>query len=414
MTRSHLALLCLAAAACSASPPADTGAGEGGARDGRAGGSPDGSSRDSTSDAGVGADSAKDATAEAPHDAGPDLRNPLEQPFASTSIWNMPIGSDATYVAATIVPATGTTLETDDDVIVLTPTAPSTQIFTNTADWDPTMNRCPVEGALLFSAPMPASFVVPDPMAETPNAGLAALLADMRTIKQTQPFARCTADQPGTSHYLFADVDLYGDGITGAHGGSGLSAIGGTLRLGELRPKGAPPHHVLKMELNAAADYYNDGVQADCYRWPAVTCDGYFATTYGGKNSAVRPGSLLALPTSTTIASLGLTTEPAQMLAWTLQNYGAYLVDDTAWSATALCVENGAAGSFEAQFQSDWGFSIDTGGTTGTFAADMAKIVAALSVVSDNTSTSIGGGGTPLQPLALPLPAPPATDAGDP
>jgi hypothetical protein len=327
----------------------------------------------------------------------------------------MPIGSAATYSPANIKPATGTTLETDDDVIVLTPTAPSTEIFTNTADWDPTMSRCPMEGPLLFSAPMPASFVVPDPMAQTPNSGLAVLLPDLRTIKQTQPFARCTAGESATSHYLFPDVDLYGAGIPGAHGGSGLSAIGGTVRLGELRPSSAPPHHVLKLELYAAENYYNDGKEADCFHWPAITCDGYFDTSgspleYGGTNPALGPGSLLALPTTTTLASLGLSTKPAEQIAWTLQNYGAYLVDDTAWSAVALCVENGASGSFEEQFMSDWGFPIDTGGTTGAFAADMAKIYAALSVVTNNTPSTIGGGGTPLQPLAPPLVAPPGDD----
>jgi hypothetical protein len=354
------------------------------------------------------------SAADSASDASAPTRNPLAQPFASTSIWNTPIGSGAVYVAADIKVATGTTLEADDDVIVLTPAAPSTDIYVNTADWDPTMSRCPVQGALLFAAPIPSDFVVPDPMQETPNSGLAVLLADGRTIKQTQPFARCTAAQPGTSHYDFADEDLYGPGIGGAHGGSGLSAIGGTIRLGELRPNGAPPHHALKFELFAADNYYNDGQQADCSRWPASGCDGYFDTSgnalkYGGTNPALRPGSLLALSTSVAISSLDLKTEPAQLIAWTLQNYGAYLVDDTAWSAYAVCVENGAAGSFEAQFQADWGYSIDTDGTTGAFALDMQKLVSALSVVNNNAASAVGGGGTPLQPLAPEISAP----AGD-
>ncbi len=349
--------------------------------------------------------SGSDAMSDAASDGSGPTRDPLAQPFASTSIWNMPIGSGAVYVAANIKAATGTTLETDDDVIVLTPTAPSTDIYTNTADWDPTMSRCPVQGALLFAAPMPSDFVVPDPMQETPNSGLAVLLEDGRTIKQTQPFARCTAAQPGTSHYDFADEDLYGPGIGGAHGGSGLSAIGGTIRLGELRPNGGPPHHALKFELFAADNYYNDGQQADCSRWPASGCDGYFDTSgnalkYGGTNPALRPGSLLALATGVAISSLDLKTVPAQLIAWTLQNYGAYLVDDTAWSAYAVCVENGAAGSFETQFQGDWGYSIDTGGTTGAFALDMQKLVSALSVVNNNAASTVGGGGTPLQALA--------------
>jgi hypothetical protein len=340
-------------------------------------------------DAPTSLDAAGDA---GPTDGGPVYRDPLVQPFASSSIWNTPIGSAAKYVPAAIAVATGTTLESDEDVIVQTPTAPSTPIFRNTADWNPNVSRCPYDaGALLFDAPIPSAFVVDDtPTSSTPNSGLAVLLADLVTVKQTQPFARCTAGAPATSDYVTADVSIYGDGIAGAHGGSGLSAIGGTLRVGELRPGGPPPHHVLKLD-----GYFDDATSP---------------LKYGGTNPALGPGSLLALPVSTSIASLSLTTEAAKSLAWTLQNYGAYLVDDTAWPAIAVCVENGPAGSFREQFEADWGFPIDTGGTSGAFAADMTKLEAALAVVTDNAPSSVGGGGTPLQPLALPLPPPP----GDP
>ena len=83
----------------------------------------------------------------------------------------MPIGSAATYVPAGIAVATGTTLESDEDVIVQTPTSPSTSIFRNTADWSPNVSRCPYDaGALLFDAPMPSTFVVGDtPTSSTPT-----------------------------------------------------------------------------------------------------------------------------------------------------------------------------------------------------------------------------------------------------
>jgi hypothetical protein len=412
MARARSLVLCALVASCSG----------GSSSAGSASGSADASDTGVPSDAGatdatIQEAGTSDGGADAATDASP-YRDPLVQPFASTSIWNMSIGSAATYVPAQIVPVTGSTLQGDEDVIVLTPTAPSTPIYRNTADWNPGISRCPYDaGPLLYDVPIPGSFVVGDtPTSDTPNSGLAVLLADGRTVKQTQPFARCTADVAATSDYLFPDVDLYGPGTPGAHGGSGLSAIGGTLRVGELRPGGAPPHHVLKLELWAAKNYYNDGKQADCYRWPASNCDGYFddpssPLEYGGTNPALKPGSLLALPASVSIASLGLTTQPAQALAWTLQSYGAYLVDDSAWSSVSICVENGPAGSFETQFQSDWGFSLNTNGTTSAFAEDFAILLAALNVVDDNGPSSIGGGGTPLQPLAPPLP--PVTPADD-
>jgi hypothetical protein len=408
----------LLAASCSAgASSAGSGPDAAGGPDGWGG--PDAAAdRDGAENHDVAAAPSDGGAAEAKAEAGPSdaagYRDPLAQPFASASIWNMPIGSGASYVPAKIAIPTANMLQGDEDVIVLTPTAPSTPVYRNTADWNPTVSRCPYDaGALLYAVPLPAAFVVGDtPVSDTPNSGLAALLADGRTLRQTQPFARCTAGAPATSDDLFPDVDLYGDGISGAHGGSGLSAIGGTLRVGELRPGQPPPRHALKLELFAAQNYYNDGKPADCYRWPASTCDGYFddATSplkYGGTNPALRPGSLLALPPSVPIASLALTTQPAQALAWTLQNYGAYLVDDSAWSSVSICVENGPAGSFQQQFQADWGMPLDTKGTTSAFAKDVAAILAALSVVDDNAPSTIGGGGTPLQPLAAPLPPAP-------
>ncbi len=347
-------------------------------------------------------------------DASPTHRNPLVQPFDSTSIWNMPIGSGAHYVPATIAVPTANTLQGDQDILVLTPTAPSTPIYENSAAWQSTVSRCPYDqGPLFYSPPIPTDFVVgDDPVSDTPNNAFAILLSDNRTLKQNQPFTRCTAGDPATTYNTFPDVDLYGDGASGAHGGSALSAIGGTLRIGELRPGGPPPSHALKLELWAAQNYYNDGNQADCYRWPATTCDGYFNDSsstlkYGGSNSAVRPGALLAVPASVSVASLGLTTGAAQLLARTLQNYGAYLVDDSAWSSVSVCVEYGPAGSFEEQFQSDWGFSLNTNGTTTAFAKDVATILGKLEVVDNNASSSVGGGGVPLQPLAPPLPPAP-------
>jgi hypothetical protein len=318
----------------------------------------------------------------------------------------MPIGTGAAYVPASIKPAGVSNdqrvLEADPDIIVLTPTAPLVPIYTNNNSWN-NGDRCAVQGPLFFSAPIPSDFVLGN---TTWNAGLAVLLADGRTLRQTQPFARCTAGGPATSGAWYVpDVDLYGDGILGAHGGSTLSAIGGTLRMGELRPNGPPVRHALKIDLYGKDNFYNDGVYADSYRWPAISSDGL--ANYGGTNPALKEGSLLALPPSAAIDALGLQTEAAKMLAWTLQNYGAYVVDDSAWPAYALCTEFGPNGVFTRQFQSDWGFSFgDWVSTPGPWQHDIQLLVSMLNVVNNNGPQSIGGGGTPLQPLAPPIAAP--------
>jgi len=330
-------------------------------------------------------------------------RDPLRWPFSTTSIWNTPIGSGAVYVPAGIVPATAYGMTVDQDLIVMRPSAPALTVMTTTADWDNTKDRCPPSSPALFTAPVPDDFVFAPVLPNTPNASTAILAADGRTLKQTQPFSRCTAAGPATSHYDSADVDIAGDGATGAHGGSGLSAIGGTLRIGELRPDGPPVRHALKVELDAALNYGACATYSDCYRWPATQADTYATTGYGGANPALEPGALLAIPAAVDVAQLGLETPAAAMLAFTLQNYGAYVVDDVAWAVYALCVELGPDGDFTQQFQSDWGFTMTPSSKNTPWARDMDRLFGVLAVVDDNTAATPGGGGTPLQPPAPPL-----------
>jgi hypothetical protein len=45
----------------------------------------------------------------------------------------------------------------------------------------------------------------------------------------------------------------------GAHGGSGLSALGGVIRLHEIGPDAPPIRHALKLELFAHQYYYGGG-----------------------------------------------------------------------------------------------------------------------------------------------------------
>jgi len=150
----------------------------------------------------------------------------------------MPIDSNAKYVHAHLLKAMAAGMTIDEDSLVLSPNAPSRYIAQNFAGWNKSKNRCAVEGKVLFSASIPQSFNV-DPETwdvATPNAGLAVLMPDGRTIKQTQPFAHCSSGKSATSQYIFDDLDIYGEGLYGARGGSGLSAIGGTLRFRDLTP----------------------------------------------------------------------------------------------------------------------------------------------------------------------------------
>ena len=333
-------------------------------------------------------------------------RDPLKQPFSTGSIWNMPIGSGAIYLPANLPTNPGRNIWAkmpgiDDEHIVLKPTAPLTKINASNAAWSG-RNRCAATGGLLLQVPMPSNYIVPN---STSNSSSSFLLADGRSIVQTQPLARCTAGGPGTALVKFASVDLYGPGITGAHGGSGLSAIGGSIRVGELRPGSTGPRHVLKLAVYAKESLYKCSSRSNCFRWPAVTSDSYAVGNYGVNNPNSHPsmkmGSLLAIPPATNLNALGLETVPARQLAWTLQNYGAYIVDDTYAPGFFLNAEVGPDGSVPAQFKADYGFEMEqkVQGNTA-WMRDIQRLAKALHVVTNNGPSSIGGGGTPRQPLA--------------
>lgn len=335
-----------------------------------------------------------------------DARDPLKQPFSQTSIWNTPIGGEAEYVHAGIQRAMARGMTVDEDLIVMTPDAPALDIYYNEAGWNRNKSRCSKDGGLLFRAPVPATFIVsPDTWdGLTPNSGLAVLMPDGRTVKQTQPFARCEAGF-GTSKYAFDDVDLYGEGLYGAHGGSGLSAIGGALRVGELVPGAEPIGHVLKVNVYGARNlFYDDETRG--FRWPARRADGYAAERYATEGDPVREcrmGALLALPPSMNIDEMGFETEPAKMLAQAFQDYGAYIVDDTAWDVYAIITEWGPDGRVKDEFEEAWGFSMTPGDKDTPWGRDMDRIFLNLHVVDNNGPDRVGGGGAPRVPLIEPL-----------
>ena len=324
-------------------------------------------------------------------------RDPLLYPFAKTSIWNMPLHKNAKYVSAGIN-ILGY-FYNDDNQIILTPTAPMTHIEKNTVGWGG--DRCAQggDGTVLDTVPIPANFVVNDvTTGGTPNNSAAILMPDKETIHQSQPFQRCKAGSYAISEYMFPQDNIVtGTGQLGAHGGSGMSSLGGTIRVGELVPGGVI-HHALQMGL--MEDFLDKADHG--YRWPAVTADGN-DSCYNSTNLNMRMGVLLALPPNFNISSLS--TQPARIIATALQNYGAYVVDTvacgTSWQGTIMMIENGPAGSVSTNFKKTWGYPFDGQGIDAThttnanpWIADMYNIVTHLKAVSNNDAKDIGGGPT--------------------
>ncbi len=324
----------------------------------------------------------------------PGTRDKRLWPFAIDSIWNMPIGSNAVYVPAGIGEASS--LSIDEEYLVFpAPSDPLRPFFTNGV-WGE--GRCTTT-TYRYDIRLPDTFEVGDATERiTPNAVAAILSADGRTLKQMNPISRCVEGGPLTAGWMAPDADIYGAGVLGGHGGSGMSSIGGSIRKGELT--GADPiRHVLKVNLWGRRWLSQAG---GGYRWPAVTADSFFDDpdnpgAYDGPLPQLRMGALLAIPGDIDISALGLQTPAGQKLAWTMQNYGAYVVDDTAWNSHALDVEDGVAGEFRDAF----GYRIEA--TAGPWYDDMMRVFGLLAVVDNNGPASVGGGGSPRQPLAPPI-----------
>jgi len=333
----------------------------------------------------AGGPSARDSSSGSSASASATGRVATLWPFSRDSIWNLPIGANAVYVPGNIKKPTAYGMTTDVDVLILTPNAPPTDVYYNGDAWSG-RSRCNAQGPVLFSAPIPTNFVVPgagsgNPDGTTPNYATAILAADGHTLIQGQPMARCTAGGTATMMWSQHDEDLLKTGNSGAHGGSMLSSLGGVIRLGELVP-GGTIRHALKVNLFGRDNYYT-GSGSGSFRWPATTADGCAPGCYGGSVPALRMGSLLALPPSFDVNAMGLETAPAKILAHAFQDYGAYTVDDAAWSVYAVATEYSPSGKVDDEFGAAWNFTISPASRDVPWARDMDRIFGALAVVDN-------------------------------
>ena len=195
----------------------------------------------------------------------------------------MPIGTGAVYVPANLpaIPSASDPLARftpmpgiDEDIIVLRPNAPATDILLNTTGWTPGGDRCATSATstntVLATAPIPADWILPN---SNFNNSTVFLAADGHSLIQVQPTARCAVGQAPTSLVSFFRVEsLYGTGITGSHGGSFLSALGGALRIGELRPNLPAPRHALKFEVDTREAFPRCATPAACFPLASPRC----------------------------------------------------------------------------------------------------------------------------------------------
>jgi hypothetical protein len=296
----------------------------------------------------------------------------------------MPIGSNAQYTPANL-PRTNYVHE--DEILGMNASAPSR----------PSYNRNSWDAACSGGSPS-GNYPIPDGLTTDvtggsylPNNTAAFIKPDGRTIQEGIWAARCSGTGPLYWGLLLGSHDIYGDGVSGfygGHGGSGLSAVGGSIRAWEISSSG-PIAHALKATLPVATlSNCNNG-----YRWPAQIADSGYGDSgswsfYSGSICAMRMGSLIAIHPSENCNTL-VTSTLARRICAALQNYGAYVVDThpnvSGWNPMTL---NGEIG---------------TEAAVSAVGSELLTLFQKLQVVTNNSSTNIGGGGTPRVPLAPPI-----------
>jgi hypothetical protein len=276
--------------------------------------------------------------------------------------------------------------------------------------------HCNITGKVIGSLPFPHDFTA---TRYGQNNAAALLMPDNETLVQFQPLYRCTPGSPVLSlAYSLkrsvvptANVSILGDGAAGAHGGSLLSSIGGTIRMGELLPNSPPLRHAIKLMLWAAAYYFPGNVSVPCYRWPALRCDGKWNASrdasnpnfYNGSDASLKPGALLAVPPALSTAIRGtLNTALGRKFLDVLTDYGGYLDDNTAGDRGAFNVESGVENETVKAYGPELG-TISHIKPGSLLYGDLRLIYQQLHIVENNSPGSVGGGGRPRQPPAPPI-----------
>lgn len=333
-------------------------------------------------------------------------RDAFAWPFARTSIWNMPLGTKARYVPLNMTaPAQG--YAPDETYLVFDDTAPLRRLIERDTwwPWPGGSEVVGVDSGIRVHTPDGWILAPPDPD-NYPNRMTAMIQAD-GAVREFQYTVRPTA----TSDISFHDepravYDLTGDGLTGpngfgAHGGSGMTAIGGTLRAGDL--VGDRP---IRHALSFTADMRKWGTaEGGGYRWPAIARDAYGADDdgYGSlppHTGRLQMGSLVALPCDLDLDRLDLGTVAGRKIADALQGWGAYVVDDSynpgEWDVHMIGADEDAMAECPDLLNS-WG-DLQT-----PLRADLDKLMPHLALIANNTARTIGGGGKPIRPLAPPF-----------
>lgn len=255
--------------------------------------------------------------------------NDYSEPFASSSIWNREIPNNANYYdVSDAIWADSVQAPNRVDVELVTlcyvdETQPEVSFYKSEGWFYP--DRSIKQGSVLYKRRLAN---ISGTETRYPNTGNASfVIIDSKNGISDEGSAGWR--EPGEEFITFFDeprlhnIDLNGDGLKGTLG-SGLSALGGLLRTGEIN---SVINHSLAISLSSRR--YSKDVY---YVFPASQGDGFASnTTYGylGDNQNYTLGTLLAIPKTINIDSVSWNTSQGYNLAIANQKYGWYIIDSS-------------------------------------------------------------------------------------
>lgn len=287
------------------------------------------------------------------------------RPFASQSIWNRRVPSTATFAdvqAALFGDPAAAPNRIGLDIVTLCavdPDAPPTNVE-RSAGWTQPL-RQQSTGQVLYVRPLAADacldvawnpignalFVLFDPRTGLADLGIGGWRVAGGPLLNSAP-------DGSSAHGL--DVRR-GDGLIGYGRASGLPALGGLLRAGELR---GHIRHAVAVVLNSTRYAANPH-----FVWPARSADGSANVVYAGSDPHYTMGTLLAIPPAVPVRTLPWRTRQGRALAFAAQRYGWYIVDSVLADQIQFAIDAAAA-------RQDLGLSIDAG--TGAMSVDPSRV----------------------------------------
>ena len=281
--------------------------------------------------------------------APPSHRQPADQPFASDSIWNTPLGRGAIFAPAD---ADETEMLHSDDIGGRNQSYAWVEdgafgVYRATKD-DPvvrwTFDRRPATAQWPAGGPIENGSI----MLHTPASlvflgksdGHAVLVEPGGDVAYEAWIGTWSPDRKSIHAAYLVRTDLRGSGIASGESRSegirafGGSLVGGLIRCDELR-RGEIPHAVaVALAITQLRKAPTMGEQKV---WPASMSDGGGKNRYAGK---VPMGALIAIPPEVTLDTLGLTRE-GLALARAYQRFGGYVVDATVGAESLALLEPG-------------------------------------------------------------------------